>query len=810
MAVLLLFVSDVTYSTDFLVNKICFIGLQRVSLNTALHKLSFKIGDVIQSSDIANSIKMLFFTGCFKEICISRDDGVITITVTENPIINKITFHGNKVIKPEMIQHVLDMKKIKVGQPLNNSFICEALKEFKDIYHSIGKFNAIVKINPIILPKNCVDLKVVFYEGNTAKINSITILGNQSFSQKKLFEQCNLYKKTWWNNTLYNNEYDQQKIFYGLEKLRTFYLNHGYAKFYIDEPLANLSMNKEKVEINLRIFEGSRYFFDSVILHGNVLKYFPSIKRYLQISSEKLYSNSAIEQMGQNIRYLLGKHGYIQPDILIDQDFNEKNKTVKLHLYIDVGKRFYVREICCEGNNLTEDSVIRREVRQAELSPLNYIHVLKDQEQLRRLGYFKEVNARIEPVPDTINQIDLIYNIEERNTGNLNISIGLGKESGLNIQSEIHQDNFLGTGNAISVTITKNYCQSYIDMLMLKRYSKIRGDNISGKVFYNNLFSDKMNLSNYNMKNYGVNVDYLYPLNKRTSCNIGLNYISNHLNKIVPQVAVWRYLDSIGKNPAILTDQVNPLTNINSINFYANDFLIILGQSFNNLNHIFFPEFGSNTTITCKLTLPGSDNKYYKLMINSSYYYPLDDRAHWVLMSAICTGYSGSLYNQKTESPFFDNFCIGGIGTVRGFRLNSIGPKAAYYQCNNSNTNYSQCSIRNSYDTIGGNAVVFIKNELIMPILWMNNTKYDNVARISLFIDSGTVWDTYWENTQKTQYAGILDYSIFGHIRISSGISLKWISPIGPIIFSYSKLIQKYPGDMEEVFQFTIGKTGNL
>lgn len=798
---LLLIISNAVNSADYFVKNIYFNGLKRLSLETALFHLPLKIGNLISNDLISDSIKALFDTGYFENIKISSDDkGVITIQVKEYSIINNISIYGNKTIKEDMIIKILDSKNIQSGQLLNNCSIFEAEYELKNICYSLGKFNATVKITIISLSRNRVDLKIVINEGKTAKIKKIDIIGNRVFHKKKLLSQFILRDKTNWWNLLLDRQYQTQKLLYDLEALRNFYLNRGYATFNIDSTQINLTPNKKNIYLSLYLNEGEKYLFSSVTFYGDILDVIPNIKNYINIYSGELYNFNKVKEMEYNIKKILGKYGYIQPSISIEPEIDEENKIINLYVYIDVGYCYYVREISFEGNNITKDLVIRREINQIEKAQLNYNCILKDQERLKRLGYFKNVNSHIKYLPDALNQVDLIYQLEECNTGNLTLSVGIGTESGANIQFGMSQDNLFGTGNSISITGAKNHYQSYTEISAVRSYCNVDKMSIGGKIFFNNINTNYTDLSDYNLKNYGINCNGVYPFLEYHTFNIGINYISNYLSKITPQVAIWRYLKSIHIYPELVINKILD----NNISFFAHDFILISGWTFNNLNHSYFPTAGSFFNISTKLTLPGSSNKYYKIIADGSYYQSLDQYSDWILMHSVYAGYSGSIH--KKESPFYDNFYAGGISTIRGFRLNSIGPKAAYYCCNKYDKSYITCSVKNSQDSVGGNAVILCKTELIIPIMYFDE-QYSDVMRISFFIDTGTLWDTFWKNTEITRAAGITDYSIPTNIRISSGISLKWMSPIGPVIFSYSKLIKKYLGDIEEPFQFSLGKT---
>lgn len=796
------FIFDVV--ADSVIKEIYFSGLQRISVDTILSSLPIKNGSVLSQDSISSCIKILFSTEYFEEIRIFNNHGIITINVKERPLINIINLYKNKVIKSDIVQQVLNSKNIKSGHYLNNCTILEVTQELEKICYDLGKINAKVSIVVVPIPCNQVNLKVVFTEGKFTKVNQINIFGNQVFSHTQLLNQLTLYNNIRYNNLVFYKKYQNQKLLNDLEALKSFYLNHGYAKFCIDKMQVNFSSDKKNVCFDIYITEGHQYSFQSVTICGNILDFIPAIRKLINIKPGELYSDKKVKEIEQNIRNLLGKRGYIQPDILIESDFNSANRSIRLYFYVNVGTCFYVREIRFEGNDITKDSIIRREIQHMEQIPLNCFTVLTDQTQLKRFSYFKTVNTYVKYVPNVSNELDLIYSVEERNTGNLNLSFGFGTESGFNTQISINQENLLGTGNALSIAATRNRYQTYFDASMLQKYVGSRKMNISSRLFYNNSVPNKVGILNYDIKNYGANIYYSYPFTINKSYKIGLNYISNHLNKIAPQIAIWRYLYSIGMDPVTMNDGNNLNSNIN---FVANDIILVTGWTFNDLNHMYFPESGIRLSVTSNLTLFRSDNKYYKLIVDGNHYLSIDKYSKWVLVNSIYAGYSGSLFKHK-ESPFYDNFYIGGIETVRGFQLNSIGPKAVYYKCNDYDTSYDTCTIKKSSDAVGGNAIVLVKTELILPILsYINKPEYFDLARISLFIDSGTVWDTFWKNTAITRAAEIEDYSIFNCIRISSGISLKWMSPIGPVMFSYSKLIKKYPGDIEEPFQFSIGKS---
>lgn len=238
----------------------------------------------------------------------------------------------------------------------------------------------------------------------------------------------------------------------------------------------------------------------------------------------------------------------------------------------------------------------------------------------------------------------------------------------------------------------KRHYQTYTELSITYPYFTINNISLGEKIFYNNFTANNADLADYGLKSYGTHFSVGFPINEYNKVNFGLDYMHNHLNNIKPQVVIWRYLHSQGIYPKILINNEikNKHKTFHDINFTNNDLFFRIDWKRNTLNHSYFPTYGSYSDISRKITIPGSNNNYYKLSINSSHYTPLYKKSdYWILMGYIHTGYSAGLYGH--ENPFYDNFYSSDTNIVRGFRNNTIGPKAAYYICTIDNTTYDTC-----------------------------------------------------------------------------------------------------------------------
>ncbi|AFP85793.1 outer membrane protein assembly complex, YaeT protein [secondary endosymbiont of Heteropsylla cubana] len=798
---LLLLTSPSIYAEKgFIVKKIHFEGLHRVSVSTALLSIPIKIGIEIQDKDITNTIHALLATGHFEDIRVLRDQSILIIQVKEYPIISRITFIGNKTIKKDLLKQSLDNQDIRVGEPLHFSKIFNTKKSLEDFFYSSGKYNTTINIEVIPVPNNRVDLNLVFKESASAKIQKINIVGNHVFTTNELVSKFKLHNEIPLWGVVRDRIYCKQKLADDLNILRNFYLEHGYVCFNIYSTQISYTPDRNSIYITINITEGSQYKLSDIVLDGNMGEYSTKIRQLIQLKRGTIYNGSHIASILNSIKQLLDSYGHAYPRVAIQHKINEKDNTVKLYINVDIGERFYVRQIHFKGNNITKDVVLRREMRQMEGSWLSNNLIRQGKKRINRLGYCEIIESEMQPVSSSPGQVDLIYKVRESNTGSINLGVGMGTESGVSFQCGIHQDNWLGTGNAIGFSGTKNDYQTYADLSMTNPYFTIDGISLAGKIFYNYFHADDADLSDYNLRSYSSGATLGFPISEINMLHFGLDYVHNELNNIQPQVTRWRYLNSVDVTPKVMFS--NNKNSDSSI--VANDLFLSMSWNYNNLNRGFFPTSGSRATLNAKVTLPGSDNEYYKITCDANHYFPMNKMDTWVLLVRLRSGYGGSL--RRKEMPFYDNFYAGGANTVRGFGSNTIGPKATYYNCNTHHTQCSDCKLINSSDAIGGNAMVIASAELIVPTPLLSK-KYPHSIRTSLFIDSGTVWDSNWNNTIDTRKAGILDYSDKSNIRISTGIALKWISPLGPLVFSYAKPIKKYNSDKLEQFQFNIGKT---
>jgi outer membrane protein insertion porin family len=785
---------------QFVVQDINVEGLQRVALGAALLKMPVRVGDTVDSQDVSDIIKALYSSGNFEDIQVYRDGDVLLVNVKERPTIASIAFSGNKAIKEEQLQQNLDASDIRVGEALDRTTLSQIEKGLEDFYYSVGKYNASVKAVVTPLPRNRADLKFVFTEGVSAKIQQINFIGNEVFDDEELESRFDLNADVSWWNFLSDDKYQKQVLAGDIESLRSYYLNRGYLKFKIDSTQVAISPDKKGVYISLVLNEGKPYTVKNVKFSGELIGKEAEFEQLVPFEDGDIYNGAQVTSLEENVKKVLGEAGYAYPQVRTVPEFDDENQEVVLNLHIETGKRIYVRDIRFTGNLLTKDEVLRREMRQMEGSWLNSKSIETGKTRLNRTGFFESVDVQTVRVPGTDDQVDLVYKVKEANSGSVNFGIGYGTESGVSFQVGLQQDNFAGTGNRVGISATTNDYQQNVSLEYRDPYWNLDGVSLGGKVFYNKFEASDAGIVDYTNESYGSSLTWGFPYDELNFFQMGVGYTHTKIENLDPYVQVQKFLCNLG--------------DCDATQLQSDDFDVSLTWTRNNLNRGYFPTAGTHQRFTYTMTVPGSDVQYFKMRYDTRNYFPLTKKHEFTLLLRGRLGY-GNGYGQTDGAdnlyPFYENFYAGGFSTLRGFGSNSAGPKAIYDEgslsaSGNSGNNAGYIA---TDDSVGGNATALASVELIVPTPFASDEMQSQI-RTSIFYDMASVWDTEFDyGSDKVLYGQryYYDYSDPTNYRSSYGAALQWMSPMGPLVFAVAKPIKKYDGDDEEFFTFTIGKT---
>ncbi|EOA9035190.1 outer membrane protein assembly factor BamA [Vibrio harveyi] len=781
---------------NFVVKDIEIDGLQRVALGAALLKMPVRVGDTVDQGDVAEIIRALYASGNFEDVKVLRDGDVLVVQVKERPTIASISFSGNKAIKDEQLQENLNASGVREGEALDRTTLSNIEKGLEDFYYSVGKYNATVKAVVTPLPRNRSDLKFVFTEGVSAKIQQINFIGNEVFSDEELLSRFNLNVDVPWWNFLADEKYQKQVLAGDIEALKSYYLDRGYLKFNVDSTQVAISPDKKGVYITLGLEEGDVYTVKDVKFRGNLIGEEAEFEKLVPFEDNETYNGSRVTSMEEGIKRVLGESGYAYPQVNTIPEFDDENKQVSLIVNVDPGNRIYVRDIRFTGNNSTKDEVLRREMRQMEGNWLNSKSIETGKTRLNRLGYFENVEVQTVRVPGSDDQVDLVYTVKEANSGSVNFGVGYGTESGVSFQVGLQQDNFIGSGNRVGINAMMNDYQKNVSLDYRDPYWNLDGVSLGGKIFYDEFEASEAGIVDYTNQSYGASLTWGFPFDELNRFEFGVGYTHNKIGNLSPYLQVEQFLQA----------QADNIDSSGALN--TNDFDFNISWTRNNLNRGYFPTAGNHQRAFYKMTVPGSDVQYFKMQYDVRQYVPLTKKHEFTLLFRGRLGY-GNGYGQTDGNdnlfPFYENYYAGGFTTLRGFGSNSVGPKAVYRDYSGSNNGADTATD----DSVGGNAVALASIELIVPTPFASD-EVRNQIRTSIFFDMASVWDTEFDyRSSGAEYGDryYYDYSDPTNYRSSYGAALQWMSPMGPLVFSLAKPIKKFDGDDEEFFTFTIGRT---
>ena len=734
----------------FVIKDIRLEGLQRISAGTVFNYLPVKIGDKINNELSSQAIRTLYKTGFFKDVRLEQEGNALVVFVAERPAIADVSITGNSEIPTEQLEDSLKQIGLTRGKVLDRSLLDKIEQELERQYYSLGKYGVKIDTETSPLERNRVKVSINIAEGGDAKVYAINIVGNEIFTDERLLGRTQLGGISFFGG---RKQYSKQLLGADLETIKSFYLDRGYINFNIDSTQVSLTPDKQDVYVTVNITEGEQYKVRNIKLAGDLIVPENELIDMVSLKEGDVFSRKLAVESTKRISDRLSEDGYAFANVNIVPDVDKDTLTVGITLFIDPGKRVYVRRVNVSGNSKTKDEVIRREFRQFEGDWMSSKQVSLSRSRLDRTGYFESVSVETPAVPGTSDQVDINYAVKEQPTGNLSAGVGYSDTQGVLLNLGVTQENFLGTGKRVGVNIdnsqvTKNYSVSYTNP-----YHTIEGISRGFRVYYRAVDALEANISNFTTDSYGFNLNYGFPLGETTSARISLGFENTEL--LLAD-------DTLGISADIL-EFVEENGNV------YDDFPISASYVDDSRNKRLMATSGSLMTLGTQATVPGSDLEYYKLNFRYLHYIPLGKVTTLSLNTSL--GY-GDGYGDTSRLPPFKNYFAGGVRTVRGYDANSLGPRDTV-----------------TGDPIGGDRMIIGNVELILPNP-LETEEGSGSTRVSAFIDFGNVYRNKVELSE---------------LRASTGLSILWLSPVGALTFSYAFPINDQEGDELQAFQFTLG-----
>lgn len=731
----------------FTVRDIRVEGLQRIEPGTVFASMPLRVGDRYSDEKGAAAIRALFALGLFQDVRLETQGDVLVVVVQERPSVAALEFVGLKEFDKEVIIRALKDVGLSEGRPFDKALADKAEQELKRQYISRSLYGAQVVSTATPIERNRVNLTFTITEGGPAKISQIQLVGNKAFPDSTLRDQFNLDTGGWMSWYTKSDRYARTKLNADLEALRSYYLSRGYLEFRIDSTQVAMSPNKQEMAITINITEGERFVVSGVRLEGNYLDRDDEFKGLIKVGVGRPFNAETVADTTNAFTDYFGKFGFAFARVQALPEIDRQTNQVQIVLQAEPSRRAYVRRIQVAGNDRTRDEVIRREFRQLEAAWYDGDKIRLSRDRVDRLGYFTNVNVETIEVPGAPDQVDLLFTVAEKPTGSISLGAGFSSTEKVALSFGIRQENAFGSGNFLAVEVNTSKFNRNLVVSTTDPYFTQNGVSRTLDLFHRTTRPYLGDVDAYSLINSGAGLRFGVPVTETDTVFLGINAEQTEIREGNGLPTAYK----VGTTTAL------PLT---------------VGWARDGRDSALVPTQGVLQRFNADVSVAG-DVRYVRTSYQYQKYIPVTKKYTFAFNTDL--GWGQGLKGQ--DYPLFKNFYVGGLGSVRGFEQSTLGPS-------------EQTSLTNLAPIyLGGPKKVVLNAEFLMPFPGAGN---DRTLRLFGFTDLGRAF-------------GEDENLSLGALRASAGVGLSWISPLGPLRFSYATPIRKQSDDKIQRLQFQIG-----
>jgi len=772
VAVLALSSGSVLAFQPFVVKDIRVEGAQRTEAGTVFNYLPVRVGETFNEDKSTAAIKALYATGFFKDVQIEIQGNVLVVVLEERPSIAAVEFSGMKEFEKDVL--IKALKEIGVGESriFDKAAIDRSEQELKRQYLSRGLYG--VQITTTITPieRNRVNVTFVVDEGDVTRIKKISFVGNKAISDKELQSLITLRTPGWFTWYSKADQYSKQKLSGDIEALKSFYQNRGYLEMNVESTQVAISPDKKDIYITVNLHEGDVYKVGDVKMEGEALGRDAEFASLLTVKSGDVYSAAKLTESIKKITDRMGNFGYAFANVNANPDVDRVNKRVSFTVFLDPGKRVYVRKINLSGNSTTRDEVIRREFRQFEGSWFDGQKIKVSRDRIDRLGYFKEVTVETPEVVGSPDQVDVNLNVVENPTGNFTLGAGYSQAEHFTISGGLQKANAFGSGDTLGIEVNTSSINRTIALNHFEPYITDDGVSRNEEVYIRTSRAPIGSVGDYKIQTSGGKIQFGVPFSELDTIFFGIGIEKTDVDTYVGSPYRYQqFVQTYGSGSSVPIP-LNPITGAPAYteiipgSASTTSFPLTAAWQRDSRDSALMPGVGRYQRANLEVA-PLGEFKYMKSSYNQQYYLPLFDNAATLALNGEIDygrGYGGKPY------PIFKNWFAGGIGSVRGYETSSLGSKDIYG------------------NSVGGASRLIANAELQFPFPGSGN---DRSLRWFTFFDAGNVYD---------------EGSAFrGGVKSAYGLGITWLSPMGPLKLSYGKAINPTATDRTKNFDFQIG-----
>ena len=724
------------------ISEIVVEGTARVDPATVQAYLQVDVGDPFDPDLLNRSIKALFATDLFADVRYRREGSRLIVTITENPMINRIAFEGNLRIPDEDLAREIESQ---TRQVYTRTKVQRDVQRLLKIYQRTGRFATRIDPKVIKQEQNRVDLVFEVSEGPLNRIRRIVFVGNRRFSDSDLRDEIRSREYAFWRFLATSDSYDPDRLGLDRELLRRVYLRHGYVDFKVVSAVAELTPDRADFVLNFTLEEGRPYRYGAVDIRLNLPRVDKSeLVSGILTAEGDWYNVEDVEESIEQLTDKLGTLGYAFVDVRPELRTDPENGTVDIDYVVREGPKVFVERIDIEGNVRTLDSIIRREFELVEGDAFNVAKLRRTRRQLINLGFFRSVDLNSEEGTAS-DQTVLTAVVEEQSTGQISFGAGFSSIDGVIGDIGISERNLLGRGQYIKFQIQTSENSRQFDISFSEPYFLDR-DILAGIDLFRTDRSREADIV-YDSLETGGGVRLGYDLAQDLRQVVGYEY---------KEVKIENVSDGASK---YIKEQegVRSLSQVRQT------------LTYDKRDNRIDPRTGYLVSMTNDFVGLGGSTRFIRTRLRTGYYVPVFDES--VVKLALEGGYVTGINQDLNIS---DRFFIGGR-TLRGFSGAGIGPRDA-----------------STEDALGGNAYYVGTTEFMFPL----GLPEDLGMRGSLFADFGSLWEL------DSTGPDILDEN---SVRASVGFGIGWQTALGLLRIDFANAVLKEDFDETESIRFSFG-----
>lgn len=756
-------------------------GNQRVDDAAIRARLEVRPGSLFDEAAIDEDIRTLHAMGFFRNITATLEDrlgqSVLSYIVEERPFVREVTVSGNKKIKSD---EILGMVRVRPNTVLDPQKARAGIAEVKKAYEKKGHLD--VEITYDTTPIGDSDEVAVAFridEREQIRIEKIRFEGNQGLSDRKLKGILATSERGWLSFITGSGNLDREALQADAERLTAFYYENGYIDVRVDEP--KIERIDDGLEVTFKIEEGEVYRFGEVSVAGELLEGLGPDDIKLDSRSGDVFRPSKLRQDMNLVTELYGDRGYAFVNVTPDTRINAADRTVDVAFRVVRGPEVFIDRIEVTGNTKSLDKVVRREMELQEQGRFSGTKLRRSQERIQRLGFFQDVNITTRKA-DRDDRLDVLVDLREGNTGTFSAGAGISSANAFLFNVSLSEINLFGRGQRLLLQADIGTIRRNLTISLTEPY--LFDTDITAGV---DVFNWQLQFDEFTRGGTGGGIRFLYP------------FESLGIDRLRAGPLELPLIDTrIGLEYRIEQAEISGVSSSASSVIRSEQGSILSSALIPRLfrdtrNHPFDPTRGSMQDLSVEVAGLGGDAQFIKAESRARWFVPMwrsDAFGEFTYSTGWNFGY-GIGYGGARDLPLFERYFPGGINTVRGYRIRSMGPRVPVFdQALSDSANCpggeKNCARIINQDVIGGSSQLIVNNEIIFPLVQALGLKG------VIFFDAGNAFSA----------SNGID---FNEMRLAAGAGIRWLSPIGPLRIEVGIPLNDRPGDDLETVQFSFG-----